>query len=186
MSLSADAYARQLKQLLPRGILWAFEPGSVLSRVLLAIADEMARIDGRSDDLLDEWDPRSAFETLSDWERVYGIPDGCVGVGTNNADRQAAVTARVVARGGSTPGYFVSLAAALGFVATIQEFVGPFTWRMNVDLTRSVGGSITVTVARAGTASAGDYLQNQSVSVLECVINRAKRPTHTVLFAYTT
>ncbi len=121
MSLSTEAYARQLKQLLPRGLLWKLEPDSWLSKLLLAIADELARSDARGEDLVDEWDPRSALETLTDWERVLGITPA---LGATTIQRQTAITAAVVARGGSTPAYFISLAASLGFVATID---GPGT-----------------------------------------------------------
>ena len=187
MGLSADAYARQLAQLLPRGALWKLEPDSWLSKLLLAIAGELARIDDRSDDLVDEWDPRTALETLPEWERVVGITDPSA----VTSERQAAIAAKLVARGGQTAAYFVEFAALLGFVATVDTHatdpaLGPYEWRMNVDLAASTAGGLATTIARAGTARAGDRVESRSVAVLEDLINRWK-PAHTVaLFAYST
>ncbi len=182
MGLSAEAYARQLKQLLPRGILWRLEPDSWLSRLLLGIADELARIDERGEDLVDEWDPRTAVETLPEWERTLGLPDGCLPLATTTAGRQAAVAAKMVARGGQTAAYFVARAAGLGFPATVDE-PAPDTWRLTVTLPDM---SLVVDyVARAGTAVAGDRVASSSVPPLECVFNRIK-PAHSVLWvAYT-
>jgi uncharacterized protein YmfQ (DUF2313 family) len=118
MGMTVEAYARQLTQLLPRGPLWTTEAGSVLGKLLLGLAEELARIDARGEVLLDEADPRTADETLEDWERVLGItpPDGA----TENK-RRVAAAAKYVARGGQTPSYFVALAASLGITATVTE-----------------------------------------------------------------
>ncbi len=178
----AEAYARQLKQLLPRGILWNLDPGSWTSWLLTAIADEMARVDDRGEDLINEWDPRTALETLEDWERVLGLPDKCVAVSTVVVERQAAVARQYVSRGGQTPAYYLELAAGLGFVATYDE-PAAHTFRLTVNMVAS-STSVVSTVFRAGASRAGDRLMSRSVAVLECVINRAK-PAHAVaLFLY--
>lgn len=179
MGLSADAYARQLKQLLPRGLVWKLDPASWLSKLLLGISDELARIDARSDDLLNEWDPRTAFETLPEWERMMRIPDGCLGVSTVTSERQAAVTAKWIARGGAAPTYFIGVAARLGIVATIDE-LAPYTWRLNVNLAQSTSLTIVSYIFRTGTARTPDPLTNISSAAFECVMNRLK-PAHTVL-----
>jgi uncharacterized protein YmfQ (DUF2313 family) len=174
---------RQLAQLLPPGPLWTLDPGSWLSRVLLAIADELARIDDRCDNLLDEWDPRTALETLEDWERVLGLAPAS---DATVSARQVAAAAACAARGGSTPAYFVALAAGLGYVATLDEppVTATHTWRLNVDLAAS-SATVAETEARAGSARSGDRISDRAVAELEAAINRAK-PAHTVvLFAYT-
>lgn len=169
------AYARQLKQLLPGGALWNLDQESWLSRLFLGVAGELARVDARGGDLVNEWDPRTATETLPEWERILGLaPAG------STAARRAAVVRAYLARGGQTPAYFVELAARLGFVATVTE-TDPHTWRLDV----APGSySLTTTEARAGTARAGDRISSRNQTQLEAVINRAK-PAHTVaLFAY--
>jgi uncharacterized protein YmfQ (DUF2313 family) len=177
-----ERYARQLKQLLPPGALWWLDPGSWLSTQILAIGDELARVDARGETLVDEWDPRTALETLPEWERVLGVPDGATPLSSITAERQAAAARKLAARGGQTAAYFVELAARLGFVVTIVETVA-HTWRMDVDLSQSTA-TLAVSEFRAGSARAGDRVANRSVAELESVINQAK-PAHTVvLFAY--
>ncbi len=179
--MDANAYARQLKQLLPGGSLWRLDAGSWLSKLLLGVADELARVDDRGDDLVNEWDPRTALETLPDWERMLGITPAA---SATAIEREAVVAATLAARGGATASYFIGLAAHLGFVATI-DYPAAHTWRMNVDLTLSVSTAVLDWQARAGAARAGDRVASRSVAVLEGLINRLK-PAHTVaLFLYT-
>jgi uncharacterized protein YmfQ (DUF2313 family) len=176
---ASERYARQLKQLLPRGALWNLAPGSWLSNLLLAIADEFARIDARAETLIDEWDPRTALETLADWERVLGLPS----IG-DTAARQLAAASRLAARGGSTPAYFIALAASLGFVATYDE-PAVYTWRLTVDLAQSSSPfQFTRTKARAGLARAGARVVTWGAADLESAVRRSN-PAHTVVrFAY--
>lgn len=185
-AIPADAasYARQLKQLLPPGLLWRLDVDSWLSDLLFAIGQELARVDARAVDLLDEWDPRTAFELLADWERVLGLPEPGTALAVDTRERQIAVARKLVARGGQTAAYFVELAARAGFVATVTETVA-HTWRMDVDLAASSASyALVISEARVGTARAGDRIANRSVGELEAIINRAK-PAHTVvLFAY--
>lgn len=179
----ADAYTRQLKALLPPGRLWLLDAGSWISKVLEALAQELAHVAARAVDLLAESDPRTATETLSDWERVLGLPDSCiVAIPSTTAERQVAVTQKFVRRGGQTRAYFISLASACGYTATITEWEDhpvmrsgfrcgarcyntdwAFVWTMHVQ-------------PPSGTAL--------SHAELECIITRAA-PAHTVvLFTY--
>lgn len=122
---SPEAYARHLEALLPRGLAWVVEAGSVLARLLLAIGDELSRVDARAAALLREADPRTAVETIDDWERVLGLPDECAAeVPQDIENRRRAITQRLASRGGQTPQFFISLAALVGFHnATIEDHV---------------------------------------------------------------
>jgi uncharacterized protein YmfQ (DUF2313 family) len=174
------AYARQLKALLPPGSLWRLDPASTLSRALQAAAGELARIDERGENLLLEADPRTAEETLDDWESFLGLPEEGQTLGTSIQQRQADITRKFIAQGGSTPAYFIALAAALGYTATI-DYPAANTWRMNVTLS---GESATLLEFRMG-SRIGDRLGGRTVVELERVINKLK-PAHTaVLFLYT-
>lgn len=110
MSLTAAAYARMLKLLLPPGKLWQLEPGSLLSCVMLSAGDELVRVSGRGEDLIEESDPRTADELLPDFERVLEIvADGTL------AERRARVVARLIARQRFRPAdYQLALALLLG------------------------------------------------------------------------
>lgn len=175
--MTVEAYARQLKQLLPRGMLWNLEPDAMMSKLLLGVSEELARIDARGVDLLDEWDPSTASETLEDWERALDItpPDGAT-----EDERRVAVAAKYIARGGQTPAYFISLAAALGFTVTITE-VPPHRWRVNVLETPY---TVRVQSFRAGASRAGDRLRSWTVPELEDQINEAKPAHSRALFVY--
>lgn len=124
---SAEAYARQLKQLLPRGRVWNLEPGSLTSKVLLAIGEELARVSGRAGNLLDELDPRTALELLNEYEQMLGLPDDCMTeIPISTTERRVAVAAKLAAEGGQTPEFYIALAANLGFadavVTTFPQF----------------------------------------------------------------
>lgn len=118
------AWARALKQLLPPStVLWTLTPGSTTTLALEALATELARIEGRGLDLLEEADPRTTTELLPDWERMLGLPDGCVvELLETTAERRLVITEKYTARGGQSPAYFIGQAAKLGVIATVNEF----------------------------------------------------------------
>ena len=114
MGLTADAYLGQVQALLPPGLAWTREQDAVLTLLLQGLAEELARVDGRADDLVDEADPRTALELLQEWEAVCGYPDECLESGATPQERRAAVVARLTARGGQSRAYFIALAAVPG------------------------------------------------------------------------
>lgn len=197
----AVAYADQLRALLPRGAAWSAEPGSNLQALLQGIADELARVDGRAQQLLDEADPRDALELLADWERVAGLPDACFGAPDNVPERQVAVVSRITSAGGQSRAYFTELAASLGYVVSIDEFrqarcgdrLGVRTyseewthvWRMNIlptdfDVPES---QFYITQARCGDRC-GKRIRGWGALNLECLVNRHKPAHSIVLFSY--
>jgi uncharacterized protein YmfQ (DUF2313 family) len=204
--MSAEAYARQLKQLLPRGRLWSLDPDSVLSKLCLGIAEELARVEGRGAALVDEVDPRTTLELLDDWERVLGLPDDCYDEPpTSVTERRLAAVQKLTSRGGATPQFFIDLAALLGFTVTITEYTSDvaragtlrsgdriyspawaYAFKVNVDLASPAleGWSAESIFFRSGTGRSGDRLRSWNGPVLECIIRRS-RPAHTVvLFSY--
>ena len=68
--------------------------------------------------LLAEADPRLSSMLLADWERNYGLEAGSA----SEASRRAALVAQILAGGGQSRAYYVAVAAALGYAATIEEF----------------------------------------------------------------
>ena len=179
MALSAPAYTRLLKALLPRGALWDLQEGSFISRVLSAVADELARIDGRSEDLIREIHPPTTLDLLPDFERVYGLPDPCGGEDQSTAQRIASVVNKVTAVGGQSKTYYIGVAARLGFTITIDEFTtaDPFAWRVNSALITLIEITVEDTVE--------DRLATFGNDQLECVLNELKPAHTTIIFAYT-
>lgn len=112
----AGSYAKQFAALLPPGRLWNLEQDSTLQATLAAMADEFERIRLRGANLIDETDPRTATETIADWERMVGLPDERVTtIASAIEDRRVAVTQKVVAQGGQNYQYFSDLCAACGW-----------------------------------------------------------------------
>jgi uncharacterized protein YmfQ (DUF2313 family) len=191
VSFDAAYYLAQLQALLPPGIAWPREPGA-LSDTLAALAEEMARVDGRAEDLQDEADPRSTVELLGDWERAFGLPDPCTDLPDAYGERVDALVGKVTRIGGQSPSYFIAVAARLGFTVTITEF-DPFTvddtvgdvlsgeewqfaWRVNAPAETvsyfTVDSYVTERLADWGNER------------LECAIARLKPAHTTVLYAY--
>lgn len=195
MARTADAYREQLKALLPPGQAFPRDTGSSMDDLLGAMAQELARIDGRGEALILEANPQTANELLADWERVAGLPDKCAGTLEETVQgRRNALLAKLSSTGGQSPAYFIEVAAALGYTVTITEFrpfraglseAGDaltngdwvFYWQVNAPAT-------TVIQFRASQSAAGDPLAAWGNDALECKLNQLK-PAHTgVLFAY--
>lgn len=124
--------------------------------------------------LLAEADPRSTLGLLADWERNYGLEAGSA----SEVSRRSALIGQILAGGGQSRGYYVALAAALGYTATIEEFalhtvMSPVTFPLYGRAWRFVWK------VRAR-ASAGAV----SHAAFESLINKLK-PAHTrVVFEY--
>lgn len=195
MGISAEQYANQLASLLPSGQAWDNDKrSSLMGRLLKAFALELARIDLRGEDLMNELDPRTTLELLPDWERVLGLPDPCLSQAGTLAQRRQAVTTKLTLIGGQSKQFFIDLAAGLGYTITITEFypfvagsdVGDelynsdewrYTWQINAPET-------TITEFRVGQSTTGEALREWGNEQLECAMN-LRKPAHTnLLFAY--
>jgi uncharacterized protein YmfQ (DUF2313 family) len=130
--VDVTAYARQLRQLLPPGRLWNLEPGTHLSTLILGVAEELARVDARGLVLIEESDPRTATETLAEWERMLGLPDEDVlEVPSTTETRRQAIISKLLKLGGQSRAYYVTLAAACGYEAEIYDGYGAELFRVN-------------------------------------------------------
>jgi uncharacterized protein YmfQ (DUF2313 family) len=196
MALTSADYLQQLQALLPPGPAWPQDDAAALTRLLSSLSMELARVDGRALQLLEEADPRTVAELFSDWERVAGLPDICAaafGGDQTVAQRRAALVGRLTTLGGQSAAYFIGLAAALGYAITITEFTEHcvnddvnhplysvawnFAWQVNAALNTITELTVESTV--------DEPLGAWGNSLLECVINRLTPAHTTVLFAYT-
>lgn len=192
MVLSA-AYLAQLQALLPPGDAWPRAASAMLTQLLGALAEELARIDARALAAIDETDGRATLELLADWERVCGLPDPCsAGVATTLQERHAAVVAKLTAQGGASKAYFMALAESMGYTLEIDEF-RPFITGLNRCGDRLNGGHSVrhqwrvrvtgprYTPFRTGASQCGDLLGKLARATdLECKFKRLK-PAHTRL-----
>lgn len=191
MSYGVAFYIAQLQALLPPGIAWPVEQGA-LADTLGALAEEMARVDGRASDLREEADPRTTVELLADWERAFGLPDPCTELPDTYAERIAALVEKVGRVGGQSPAYFIGVAARLGYTVTITEF-DPFTVDDRVD-DRLYGEAWQFAWQVNAPAETVSYFTVDSYVTerlaewgnvrLECAIDRIKPAHTTVIYAY--
>jgi len=176
MAKSAAEYTRLLQSLLPKGRAWTRALGSVLYEFLQGVADELVRVDARSDDLLVERDTRTTSELLTDHETDLGIPDECSKLAVTVQERRNEVHVKYIASGRQDKRYFIDLAAALGYIITITEY-GPttFAWDVNVAY-----GEEWI-YFRSGESVSGDsIIYIPGTAFIVCIINKYK-PAHTIV-----
>ena len=123
---TAAQYQAQLRALLPSGPAWDPERVPELEEVLQGVAVELARLDARAADLLNEMDPAGVSELVPDWEQVMNLPDPCLGATPLFDDRRLAVRRRLLAVGSQAVGYYLDIAKSQGYPnATITELEAP-------------------------------------------------------------
>jgi len=187
---SASDFASALSALMPRGLAWPRDPGSVMGKAIAALAPLWSRHVAANNYLLVDAFPATAVELLPEWEAALGLPDPCAGESPSLEQRQAHVVARLTNSGGQSIPYFIAYAQTLGYTVTTTEFApfragqsragDPtgtqdwfFTWRINAPLN-------TITYFRAGLSGADQPLASWGNAVLECEL-MAIKPAHTYL-----
>ena len=195
MAVDQQGWLAALQALLPPGRAFTREPGSLLTKVLGAIAAMLLAAQLKFEDLIDQADPRRASTLLTDWERAFGLPDNCTPAGQIVLDRQRAVYQRLTEQGGQSRAYFIGLADKLGEAGvTITEFLpmtcnshcndalysvaDKFTWRTNIP-----HPALNVRVMSCN-SHCNSALQEYTPSPIECAF-KERKPAHTnVIFAY--
>lgn len=189
---AAAQYQAQLRSLLPSGPAWDPERVPELDDVLAGVAQELARLDARAADLLNEMDPTTVSELVPDWESVMGLPDACLGPNPAFEDRRLAVRRRLVETGGQSLAYFIEIAVGQGYPnASITEHQAPRmgrsrfgsahfgTWRAQFMWTLNTGGRQRQG-RRFGVSYWGERFGTNPGNSIECVIRRSA-PAHTVV-----
>lgn len=192
---TAEQYREQLKALLPPGRAISRDPGTTIEKLLHGMADEMARLDARGEQLLVEVNPMTTTDLLAEWERVAGLPDKCAGtIEETMQGRRAALASKLSGTGGQSKSYFIAVAAALGYTVTITEFTPflaghshagdpltngewAFAWQVNAP-------AVSQIFFRAGQSTAGEPLASGDNTLLECKMREIKPAHTTVLFQY--
>jgi len=190
---TAIEYLRLLQSLLPKGFAWNRDDGSILTEFLYGEAEEFARVDGRSGDLLVERNTLTTNELLSDHENDLGLPDDCSEESETVTERRNNVHSKFIQLGQQFPQYFIDVAEAMGWMITVTEFspficgVGAagdpcgdsdviFYWLVTIDLTE-----VNIIYFTAGNSQSGDLLSfTPSLAPLQCTLNQLK-PAHTKL-----
>ncbi len=192
MGMTAEQYRDQLLALQPPGAVLPTDTESTWAKLLLALADGFARVDGRAGRLLDESDPRTTYELLADWERNVGLPDSCVVSAQTVEQRRAALIARLTLGGNLSRQYLIAAAARLGYAVTITEFL---THSVDSDVDEPLNGEAWAFAIRVNAPAATVFYATVNSDVdaplawwgndpLECTMRRHKAAGYTALFAY--
>lgn len=194
MARSATDYLRLLQSLLPWGKLWPRDPSATLTEFLSGEAEELARIDARSEDLLIERSTLTTNELITDHETELALPDECTrDLDLTLSERRLAANVKLTSIGQQDEPYFIEIANKYGFDAVITTY-SPF-WCGLMGSGEPCGGQnnlfywkLTVFTSEdailflCGTGVSGDSLQKitELLQTIFCFANKYK-PAHTVL-----
>lgn len=195
-SVRLRAIRARVRSLFPRGAAWRLkeESGSNLRNLMNSLAIEACRIEERALELIEEVDPRTTTELLTDWERLTGLPDECEPSPENLTinERRARVVQVLTTSGGQNAQFYVDLAASFGITIEVTDVSDqpPFRAGRSRAGDRLTNGNWVYTFIisapaseatrfRAGLSRAGDRLLDVSNPTLECLINKYK-PAHTI------
>ena len=188
MTALESAYEGMIGHLMPPGPAWSPDD-------LLGLAAGAARLQRRMEELLDEADPRTCQELLVRWERVLALPDPCLfGVDQSLLERRQAVVSKVGAIGGQDAGYFIAVAAEMGFDVTISTFrpfrVGvsgagsglsngewQFAWRINAPM-------VGIEEFSVEDSSVEDSLRSFGNALLECRMEQIQPAEGVLIIGY--
>jgi len=175
MGTTSYDYLRLFQSLLPKGKAWNCVEGSVLTEFLYALAEELARVAKRSEDLIIESDVRNASELLEDFEKDLGLPDECSTSDPSVQERRLLAHAKLTSWGRQNPAYFIELAKLFGWDITITEN-GAATFSFTVNVFYN-GTNLVWFIC--GASECGDLISYLlGLENLICLINKYK-PAHT-------
>lgn len=177
LSVTVERYRDGLLSLLPPGRAFLRSASTPVVMLLEGLAQELARVGQRLDDLVAEELPSETVENLSEWETALGLPDPNITV-TGTADRQAMVAGRLLDSTGHALEDIVAIAHSMGYATPVVTRYQPF---------------------RVGRSSVGDRLTNAGWSHalvmtfdegtldrgLEGAIERVRREHATFTYVFT-
>lgn len=128
-SPTAATFLPQVQLLTPRGAAWgtdeaAISGPTVMKGVWTAIAGTFATLWSAAFDAASQAFPSAITWSLAEWEAELALPEPDEAVqfaAMTIADRVAAVQAKDRDRGGASPGYFICIAAQLGYTVNVLE-----------------------------------------------------------------
>lgn len=168
---SVNDYVSAMQALLPRGLAWPRDSGSVLTSTLTALAPAYYRTNAAAIHLLEVAFPATVDDLLPEWNATLGLP-GLVGyTGNDLPTQQRQVVAALTDSGGQSADYFVDLASTLGATLTVS-FYRPYTVDSPVDV--PMYGAAWAFAWQVSGAVVGDYI------ALQTLFERYK-PAHTVI-----
>lgn len=115
--LSDEAFDA-FQSLMPPGAAWPTDEGTTLVELEHALSYEFARVKRRAKQLEKEIYPDTCYELLSDYERVWGLPDACFQP-TTITERRLALKAKMVGFGDPNLPNIRTLISDLGYTDAV-------------------------------------------------------------------
>ena len=101
---------------------------SGLRRYLGASSNEFKRLQDLFSTFLEQLDPSTTENFITEWENAIGIPDSCIPVAATDAERRDNIVLKLNALSVQTEQDFIELAATFGFTITfIDSQVPPYS-----------------------------------------------------------
>ena len=180
MSYSAKNYLGLLKSLLPRGRFWNRDDGSVLTQVLYGKAEELSRVDFRSDDLINESFTTKADELLEEHEIDFGVDTEDIEIASTVAQRREVIHAKKVEVGQQDKGYFEDIASALDYTIHIEESIPA---RVGIVAVGEAVGSAKLIYKWIVYVHIDGLVESRQVNLTRLINEIAiRKPAHTMVF----
>jgi uncharacterized protein YmfQ (DUF2313 family) len=167
---TAADWSQSLIDHMPQGFALDLDEGGLFRRLFEGLAIELARFDALCDDLLDELDPSTTVQFISDVERMLALPRACQTPPTILEQRRAVVLAVLTRNRNLAPNTLIEIAALYGFTITIAEHAAPdaaSTW-FQYDVTTSA--AIEIVPFTSGGSVANDPLGAITQLDLDCIL----------------
>lgn len=168
MARTDEQYRKLLRSLMPKGSAWNTEGSSILQKILHALGGELARIEGRAENLHEERDLNTTTELLAEHEEDFGLPLEGDSLQETTQGRRDELKTALLKIGQQYKEYFIDIAEALGYTIEIEYFIplwsgiglagdpcgdqiNLFVWRVLIDLddvTESAEVNITKLIQR--------------------------------------
>lgn len=122
MAKTYQEYRKLLQSLLPKGAFWSKSESSTFTQLLSAFGEELARVEQRGEDLINETFSGTISELFTEWEIDFNIPVSGFNLAYTTENRRAEIKTKIIAVGQQNKEYFLEIASALGYTITITEF----------------------------------------------------------------
>ena len=124
MALTYKDYEHCIERLLPRGPIWNRTAGSLLDALIFSFGKELARADAKANSIINEADPRTSFDLLSEWFIDWGIPSACLSALADPTleEKWQELITKITCSRSLTAQYFKDVAETLGYECDIVTY----------------------------------------------------------------
>lgn len=163
---------------------------SVLRKVLIGLAQEWIRLRDKLNEIEYEYNPEQTTQLIEEWETLVGIPDDCISNTGTLEQRRTNILLKLAGINATTAEQFITIAAVLGYVVTIETGVEEQTFPLTLPFYFSEPGEEAfVFIVNMPIEAQTDVLpltlpftlSDGVPDILDCLFNKLK-PANTKVF----